>query len=67
MTKNQYREFFADVSSFIKIYYFLKKEHISQSNFSLFMKGEDFNRFMSLDKLSILYNAVINEVSQKVV
>lgn len=67
MTKNYYRMFFASVSHFIKINYFLKKEHISQSNFSLFMKGEDFNRFMSLDKLTVLYDSVINEINQKVV
>lgn len=67
MSKNYYREFFASVSPIIKINYFLKKEHISQSNFSLFMKGEDFNRFMSLEKLSVLYDSVINEINEKVV
>ena len=59
MTKNDYRQFFANVKPFIKINYFLKRNNLSQSTFSVFMRGEFENYQISLDKLKVLYDDVI--------
>lgn len=67
MTKNDYREFFANVQPFIKINYFLKQLKINSANYYMFMKGDDWNRFLSIDKLEALYNAINQEIESKVV
>lgn len=67
MTKNEYRQFFANVQPFIKINYFLKQLKINHSNYCMFMKGDDWNRFLSIDKLDSLYKAINQEVNEKVV
>ena len=67
MTKNDYREFFANVQPFIKINYFLKQLKINSANYYMFMKGDDWNRFLSIDKLEALYKAINLEIEAKVV
>ncbi len=59
MKKSEYRDFFADVKPFLKINYFLKKEGISSGAFSLFMRGEEHDYCISLDRLERVYDDVV--------
>lgn len=58
MTKNDYREFFVQCKPFIRFNYFLRKCRISPVNFSRFLKGNEWNYEISLDKLRILYEEI---------
>ena len=65
MTKAEYREYFAQCKPLLRMSYFLRLAGIGDSNFSYFMKGNDF--LLSLEKLELLYNCIGNEVNSKVV
>lgn len=60
MTKNDYREFFANVKPFIRFRYFCDKVKISPINLSRFMKGNEWDYEMSLEKCRILYEEIVN-------
>lgn len=65
MTKTEYREYFAQCRPLLRMTYFLKMAGIGESNFSYFMKGNDF--LVSIEKLELLYNCIGNELSEKVI
>ena len=58
MSKSDYRSFFAECKSAIKIVYFLRQIGVSQTAFSLFMRGEEHDYVMSLDTCKRLYDAI---------
>lgn len=58
MTKDSYREYFANVKRYVKFRPFLTDLNIVGSQFSLFMRGSDYNWTMSVEKLDCLYNLV---------
>lgn len=60
MTKNEFRTFFAGVKPYIKISAFLDQIGIARTTFSLFMRGEAHNYQISLDRLQVLYDAIVN-------
>lgn len=64
MTKNEYRTFFASCKDFLKMRYFLQKVGIASSTFSLFMRGEEMNYIISLDKLHNLYDEVMHAIEK---
>lgn len=64
MTKNEYRTFFANVKPFIKLNYFLKRNNLAQSTFSVFMRGEFENYQISIDKLKVLYDDIIQTLDK---
>lgn len=57
-SKSDYRAYFAGVSSYVKINYFLKKAGVNQPNFSRFMKGSPYDYLISLEKLEKVYQEV---------
>jgi len=60
-SKTEYRSYFASVSDYVKMSYFLRKCNVNHSNFSRFMKGQEYDYLISWDKLDSLYL----EVSKK--
>lgn len=62
--KNSFREFFASVSPMLKMNYFLKKAGVSQSAFSRYMKGKDWNYEISEVKLNDLRFVIIEELQK---
>lgn len=60
MTKNDYRLFFASVKPFIKMSYFLERNGLSRSTFTVFMKGKEHDYMISLDRLAVLYADICN-------
>lgn len=58
MTKDSYREYFANVKRYVKFRPFLIDCDIVSSQFSLFMRGSEYNWTMSIEKLDLLYNHV---------
>lgn len=64
--KHSYREYFANVKKYVKMKPFLKEAGITESNFSMFMKGEAYDWCMSVEKLNILKN-LIEEFALKIV
>lgn len=59
MSKNDYRSFFANVRNVIKIRHFLKIVGIPESTFSLFMRGEEWNYMLSIDRCNTLYDTIM--------
>ena len=64
--KKDYRSFFASVKGYIVFKPFLKMAGIPESSFSLFMKNENFDYQISIEKLEELEN-VIKEFFGKIV
>lgn len=60
MTKNSYREFFANVKPFLKLNYFCKLSGVSQVSLSRFMKGSEWNYEISEERLHVLYSAIVD-------
>ena len=56
--KNDYRLFFANVKPFIKINYFLKRNGIASSTFSVFMRGSHEDYQISIDRLKAIYDDI---------
>lgn len=57
-SKSDYRIYFASVSKYVKMSYFLKKVGISSSAFSRFQKGKPYDHMISLNKLDDLYQEI---------
>lgn len=57
-TKNSYREYFADVQRYVKITKIIDDIGENRSNYSKFMKGPDFDFFLSIEKCQVIENAV---------
>lgn len=64
MKKSDYRDFFASVKPFIKLSYFLDRNHLSRSTFTLFMKGSEHDYMISLDRLAVLYADVCDTLAK---
>lgn len=64
MTKKEYRSFFANVKSFLRLSYFLKRNGLAASTFSLFMRGDEFDYMISLDRLHLLYVDICDTVAK---
>lgn len=60
MTKNDYRTFFAQCKPFIRFRFFLDLAKISPVNFSRFMRGDEWDYEVSLDKLNVLYHCILD-------
>lgn len=63
MSKSNYRLFFAQCKHLLRMVKFCEKANVNPVCFSRFMKGEEFNYYLSLEKLQDLYNVVIDELS----
>lgn len=57
-SKADYRNYFAGVSVYLKMVYFLKQVGINQANFSRFMKGKPYDYLINNEKLDDLYQAI---------
>ena len=57
-SKSWYRTYFADVSVYLKMNYFLKRANVNQPNFSRFMKSSAYDYLISLTKLNALYDEI---------
>lgn len=66
MSKSSYREYFANVRLYIIMKPFLQKAGITNSNFSYFMKGPEYDFLISVEKLNSLKNA-LQEVIYEIV
>lgn len=64
MSKNSYREFFAQCKSLIKFSRICELAGVSRVTFSRFMKGDQFNWCLSLDTLSRLYDVLQSELQK---
>lgn len=62
--KYSYREYFANVSCFLKMNKFLKMVNIPSGTFSYFMKGPEYDMLISIEKLECLKNCIINTLSE---
>ena len=62
-SKSSYRSYFADVSVWLKMNYFLKRANVSQPNFSRVMKGSAYDYLVSLDKLKALYDVIHSKIT----
>ena len=62
--KNLYRKFFAECKPVIKMKPFLDRNGINQSAFSRFLKGQEFNYEISLDKLQALYQDIVSTIQK---
>ena len=65
LTKDSYREYFAECRPYVKFSKFLKDCNISSGQFSLFMRGSEYNWTMAIERLDVLYNH-IHEVLGKI-
>ena len=66
MSKNEYRSFFAECMPFLKLKYFCNQVGLSNATLSMFMRGNQFDYMISLDKLNDLYSAItckLNEIA----
>lgn len=59
--KAEYRSYFAQCMPVVKMSYFLRLTGTSSSTFSKFMKHEEYDYFMSIEKLEKL-KRIIKEV-----
>lgn len=57
--KETYRSAYKDIMPFIKMNYFIKRNKISQSAFSKFLKGPEYNFLISVDKLGAMWQDII--------
>ena len=55
MSKNEYREFFAECKPFLKMKYFCELAGVNPVSLSIFMKGQEWDYEMSLQKCNDLY------------
>ena len=55
MTKNEYRAFFAECKPFLKLKNFCELAGVNPVSLSRFMKGQEWDYEMSLQKLNELY------------
>jgi hypothetical protein len=62
-SKSDYRSYFANVSVWIKMNYFLKLAGVNQSSFSRFMKDQKFEYMVSLQKLERLYQEISSKIT----
>lgn len=62
-SKAWYRSYFADVSVWIKMNYFLKLAGVNQSSLSRFMKDPTFEYMVSLQKLEQLYQVISEKIT----
>jgi hypothetical protein len=62
-SKAMYRAYFADVVLWLKMNYFLKRANVDQPNFSRFMKGEEYDYLISVEKLEALYKVVHEKIT----
>lgn len=53
-SKRAYRDYFADVSHYVKMVQVLKDCKIPRSNFYKFMKGEYYDHYLSMEKHIII-------------
>lgn len=58
MTKAEYRRYFADVKTYVKITIIAAECGISLSSLSKFMKSNNYDFLLSLDKCNVLFNAI---------
>lgn len=58
MSKNDYRSFFAECKQYLKLSQFCTAAGIDKSRFYVFMRGEQHNYLISLDKLRTMYNLI---------
>lgn len=65
MRKEDYRSFFAECKSYLKLNKFCKIAKVSNVNLSRFLKGSQFDWCISLESLDRLYN-VITEYAEKI-
>lgn len=63
MSKNDYRLFFAQCKRLLKMVRFCEKANVNYVCYTRFMKGEEFNYYISLDKLHNLYDVIIDELT----
>lgn len=64
MSKNEFRTFFAKCKPFIKMNYFLKRAGITSAAFSLFMRGEEHNYCLSIERLNGLYDDLVQTLEK---
>ena len=64
MSKKEYRSFFANVSNRLKMRYYLDIAGIPATTFSRFMKSEQFDFMISVDRLNNLYDVIISDLSE---
>lgn len=64
MTKDSYREFFANVKPILKLNYFCKLSGVSQVSLSRFMKGSEWNYEISEDRLHLLYSCIVDHLQK---
>ena len=64
MTKNDYRLFFAECKPVLRLAYFLKRNGLAPSTFSIFMKGKEFDYMISLDRLQALYADICDTLAK---
>ena len=64
-TKDSYREYFAECKPYVKFSKFLSDCDITSGQFSLFMRGSEYNWTMSIDRLQVLYDHM-HEVLEKI-
>ena len=64
MSKKEYRSFFANVSRKLKMRYYLDLAGIPATTFSRFMKSEQFDFMFSVDRLSVLRDVIIEDLSE---
>lgn len=57
--KESMRNVFMDIKPYIKFNVFLKRNGINQSSFSKYLKGEQFDYEISIEKLRILYLDIV--------
>lgn len=62
-SKSDYRAYFASVSVWIKMNYFLKQADVNQSSFSRFMKDPKFEYMISIVKLERLYQMISSKIT----
>lgn len=58
MSKNEYRSFFASCKQYLKLSQFCTAAGIDKSRFYVFMRGEEHNYLISLDKLRTMYDLI---------
>lgn len=56
--KADYRQYFASVKMWLKMNYFLKQVNIDSSNFSRFLRSDEHDYLVSIDKLNKLYEEI---------
>lgn len=62
MKKSEFRDFFAECKQYIKLNRICEEVCIPQQNLSSFMNGYDYA--LSIDKLYIIYNHLIDTISE---